>query len=268
MKDKNKKVVEDEIVESEITEPEVEVETEDSESSETGTESETETETEIIETDDTDEEEESDPEVDDTEEEAEEEPEIVEDTKKKADLKPKKQEKKKEAPKKESFQNKPVKEDEERKFTQADIDRIVQRKLAKALPPKEEMEQYKKWRESQQTIEEKMSVLRVENARLNEENENLLHENMVVKAGVNSEAVEFVLFKVGKMDGDFEENLNNYLKKNQKYISPKTVVVEGAEHKQKAKLAITKKELDEMGYMERAKYREEHPAEYAQAMGR
>ena len=130
------------------------------------------------------------------------------------------------------------------------------------------MEQYKKWRESQQTIEEKMSVLRVENARLSEENESLLHENMVVKAGVDKDAVDFVLFKVGKMDGDFDENLENYLKKNPRYITPKTVVVEGAEHKKKAQLTITKKELDAMGYPERLKYREEHPEEYAKAMGR
>jgi hypothetical protein len=70
------------------------------------------------------------------------------------------------------------------------------------------------------------------------------------------------------MEGDFEDNLNNYLKKNQKYLTPKTTVVEGAEHKQKAKLAITKKDLDNMDYASRAKYKEEHPEEYAKAMGR
>jgi len=255
MKNKNEKVMEDEMVENEITEPEIETEVEVSESSEDGTEAESNesqmTDDVVTESDESE-----------TEDDAED-PDGVENTSDKPETQVKKLDKKKE-----SFQSKTKKDDEERKFSQADIDRIVQRKLAKALPPKEEMEQYKKWRESQQTLEEKMSVLRVENARLNEENENLLHENRVVKAGVSNDAVEFVLFKVGKMDGDFEENLNNYLKKNQKYITPRTVTVEGAEHKQKAKLAITKKDLDSMDYASRAKYKEEHPEEYAKAMGR
>ena len=256
MKDNEEKVVE-EVSEDEIAETEVE-ETEISEEVE---EAETESQEEEEEIEETEPEEEP-------EEEAEE-PEKVEEPKKKAEPAQRKPEKKKPVAKPEpSYKEKPKKEDEERKFTQAEVDRIVQKKLAKSLPPKEEMEQYKKWRESQQTLEEKMSVLRVENQRLNEENESLLHENMVVKAGVSSDAVDFVLFKVGKMDGDFEENLNNYLKKNQKYITPKTTVVEGAEHKQKAKLAITKKELDAMDYQSRAKYKEEHPEEYAKAMGR
>ena len=260
MKEETEKVMDEELEETEIAEPEVE---EESEISDEGTEAEaTEAEEETTEV-----------EEEEAEEEEAEEPEIVETTKKKAEPEPKKPEKKKTAPaKKEPIskpkREEPKREDEERKFTQADIDRIVQKKLAKALPPKEEMEQYKRWRESQQTIEEKMSVLRVENARLNEENESLRQENLVVKAGVANDAVEFVLFKVGKMDGDFEENLTNYLKKNQKYVTPKTTVVEGAEHKQKAKLAVTKKDLDNMDYASRAKYKEEHPEEYAKAMGR
>ena len=245
-------VVNSEIEETEIEETEVDDEVTEAEAEESEPE-----------------EEQEEPEQEEETEEEAEEPEAVEEPKKKkAEPAPKKQEKKKPVKQEPSYKDKPRKEEEERKFTQADIDRIVQRKLAKALPPKEEMEQYKKWRESQQTLEEKMSVLRVENQRLNEENENLLHENMVVKAGVDKDAVDFVLFKVEKMEGEFEDNLNNYLKKNQKYITPKTTVVEGAEHKQKPKMAITRKDLDKMGYVERAKYREEHPEEYAKAMGR
>ena len=70
------------------------------------------------------------------------------------------------------------------------------------------------------------------------------------------------------MEGDFDENLQDYLKEHKRYIAPKTTIVEAAEHKPKVKTAITKKDLDKMGYIERTKYREEHPEEYAKAMGR
>ena len=41
----------------------------------------------------------------------------------------------------------------------------------------------------------------------------------MLKAGVKDvEDVDYILFKVGKMDGDFEENLAKFLKDNPKYI--------------------------------------------------
>ena len=153
-------------------------------------------------------------------------------------------------------------------FTQEEFDKALKSVLAKKLPPKEEMEQFKHWKEEQQTIEEKLSVMKVQNAKLTEENESLRHENTVVKAGVNADAVDFVLFKVEKMEGDFNDNLQDYLKEHKKYLTPRTTVVEGADHKAKPKASISKKELDEMDYASRAKYKEQHPDEYAKAMGR
>ena len=180
--------------------------------------------------------------------------------------------KKREKQKAKETEKKPEKN--EKMFTQADFEKALKSTLAKKLPPKEEMEQFKKWRESQQTIEEKMTVLSAKNNKLEDEIEKLRHENLIIKSGVDKEAIDFVQFNVEKMDGDFEENLEEYLKSHKKYLTPppqpvvKTTVVEAAEHKAKPKTGITKKELDEMGYMERAKYREEHPEEYAKAMGR
>ncbi|MBP5782745.1 MAG: hypothetical protein J6W04_04315 [Bacteroidales bacterium] len=167
---------------------------------------------------------------------------------------------------------KPVKD--EKMFTQAEFEKALKSTLAKKLPPRDEMEQFKKWRESQQTIEEKMSNLTVRNSKLEEELESLRHENLIIKSGVDKEAIDFVQFNVERMDGDFEENLEDYLKSHKKYLTPpppapqKTTVVEGADHKKQIKTGITRKELDAMGYQERAKYREEHPEEYAKAMGR
>ncbi len=172
-----------------------------------------------------------------------------------------------------------TKKDAEKTFTQAEFEKALKSALAKRLPSKEEREQFEHWRESQQTLEEKLSVLRVQNTRLTEELEKtkrenfeavekLKHENTIIKAGVERDAVEFVQYKVEQMEGDFDENLQDYLKEHKRYIAPKMTIVEAAEHKPKVKTAITKKDLDKMGYIERAKYREEHPEEYAKAMGR
>lgn len=160
------------------------------------------------------------------------------------------------------------KKDGEKTFTQAEFDKALKSALAKKLPPKEEMEQYKKWRESQQTTEEKMSVLKVQNAKLEEQLKSLRHENTIIKSGVDKDAVEFVQYKVEKMEGDFEDNLQDFLKEHKKYLTPKTTVVEAAEHRTKPKAGISKKELDAMDYGSRAKFKAEHPEEYAKAMGR
>ena len=167
----------------------------------------------------------------------------------------------------------------EKMFTQTEFEKALKSALAKRLPSKEEREQFEHWKESQQTLEEKMSVLMTKNSKLTEEIETqkqdylaeiekLKHENTIIKAGVEKDAVEFVQYKVEKMDGDFDDNLQMFLKENKRYVTPKTTIVEAAEHKPKVKVGITKKDLDKMGYVERAQYREEHPEEYAKAMGR
>ncbi len=167
----------------------------------------------------------------------------------------------------------------EKTFTQTEFEKALKSALAKRLPSKEEREQFEHWKESQQTLEEKMSVLMTKNSKLTEEIETqkqdylaeiekLKHENTIIKAGVEKDAVEFVQYKVEKMDGDFDDNLQMFLKENKRYVTPKTTIVEAAEHKPKVKVGITKKDLDKMGYVERAQYREEHPEEYAKAMGR
>ena len=287
----------DETVE-EVTEPEIEeqeaeaTETEDPEQDEPETESESEPEEQEEETDEED--------TDDGEEEPEPEPEPVKKKEPEKKNKPAKTEKKKAEKKKaeddtdaeldaffeklrkakeKQLEKEKAKKDAEKTFTQAEFEKALKSALAKRLPSKEEREQFEHWRESQQTLEEKMSVLRVQNNRLTEELEKakregfeavekLKHENTIIKAGVERDAVEFVQYKVEQMEGDFDENLQDYLKEHKRYITPKTTIVEAAEHKPKVKTAITKKDLDKMGYIERTKYREEHPEEYARAMGR
>ena len=273
-----------EVIETE--EIDTEPTTEAADETETNAE-EVETETETVTEQETEPEEEQ--EEDESEDEPEDEPEPEPEPEKKKTVKEKKKEedadidaeldkffadlkKKKEKQKAKEAEKKAEKS--EKMFTQAEFEKALKSTLAKKLPPKDEMEQFKKWRESQQTIEEKMTVLSARNNKLEDEIESLKHENLIIKSGVDKEAIDFVQFNVEKMEGDFEENLEEYLKSHKQYLKPapvvvqKTTVVEGAKHEKTAKTAITKKELDEMGYQERAKYREEHPEEYAKAMGR
>ena len=52
---------------------------------------------------------------------------------------------------------------------------------------------------------------------LNELN-TLKQTNAILEAGVNKDDADYVLFKVGKMEGEFEENLVKFLKDNPKYL--------------------------------------------------
>jgi hypothetical protein len=96
---------------------------------------------------------------------------------------------------------------------------MVNKALAKNLPPKEEMEKYKEWKESQKTEAERQEQQRQELESLRQEKLTTQRENIILKKGVPSDDSDYVLFKVAKMDGDFEENLDNFLKINPKFIT-------------------------------------------------
>ena len=77
---------------------------------------------------------------------------------------------------------------------------------------------YKEWVESQKTAEQKQTEKDAEHTKTLSENTSLKQENAILKAGVKGDDVDYVLFKVGKMDGEFEENLAKFLKDNPKYL--------------------------------------------------
>ena len=102
--------------------------------------------------------------------------------------------------------------------TKKEYDDAYNKMKASILPPKEEMEQFKKWKESQKTQEDKYNELIKENGEKEAFISNLKMENMVLKSGItDDDEVEFIVYKVGKMDGDFAENLKEYLANNPKY---------------------------------------------------
>lgn len=170
----------------------------------------------------------------------------------------------------ESIETEPEKHnepEEERKFTQEDVDKAVKKALAKRLPPKEEMDEFKAWKDSKKTEQEKAAEREKHYLEIEQANVALKHENAVIKAGVRAEDVDYVLFKVEKMDGDdFEDNLKEFLKKNDKFTAPKTKVVEGIKHEPKQKETITKADLNKMSYREKIEFYEKNPGAYESAM--
>lgn len=108
-------------------------------------------------------------------------------------------------------------EEAEKTFTQEDVDKIVKERLKK-MPSKEEIKAYKDWQEAQKTVEQKQAEKETEYQKTLSEKQSLIQENQVLKAGVNANDVDYVVFKVSKMEGEFEENLSKFLKENPKYI--------------------------------------------------
>jgi len=98
-------------------------------------------------------------------------------------------------------------------FTQEEVNAMLT-KERKKMPSKEELEAFKEWQETQKTVEQKQAEKEAEHQKTLLRNTELENENKVFKAGVEKDNVDYVAYKVSKMDGDFEENLTKYLKDN------------------------------------------------------
>lgn len=139
------------------------------------------------------------------------------------------------------------------------------------MPSKEEMKAFKNWQENQKTAEQKQNEKEMEYQKTLSKNEELEKENKVLKAGVNTDDTDYVLFKVSKMEGDFEENLQEFLKENPKYLKQEDIndkdkqnaeINLGGNHSEKAQ--ITKEEFNKMSYSSRLKLYNENKALYDQ----
>ena len=109
----------------------------------------------------------------------------------------------------------------EKTFTQEELNKIVQERLdkeKKKMPSKDELKAFKNWQESQKTAEQKQAEKEAEYQKTLNELNTLKQTNAVLSAGVNKDDADYVLFKVSKMEGEFEENLAKFLKDNPKYL--------------------------------------------------
>lgn len=128
-----------------------------------------------------------------------------------------------------------VEEVVEKTFTQDEVNAIVKERLAKekkGIPSKEELTKYNEWKESQKTQQDKYDELVKQDTEKDTTISNLQKENLVLKSGItDSDEVEFIVYKVSKMDGDFEENLKDYLTDNPKFAKKQETKATGVETK-------------------------------------
>ena len=96
-------------------------------------------------------------------------------------------------------------------------DAMVAKKM-KNMPSKEELKAFKEWQESQKTAEQKQAEKEDEYQKTLNELNILKQTNAILESGVNKDDADYVLFKVSKMEGEFDENLAKFLKDNPKYL--------------------------------------------------
>ena len=112
---------------------------------------------------------------------------------------------------------------EGRTFTQEEVNAMLA-KERKKIPNKEDLKAFNDWKESQKTEAEKQSEFNQKLTDTTNENISLKQENLVLKSGVNADDADYVVYKVSKMDGEFEDNLKVFLKDNPKYLQKKETV--------------------------------------------
>lgn len=111
-------------------------------------------------------------------------------------------------------------EKEVKTFTQEQVNSMLA-KERKGLPSKEELAEFNKWKESQKSDEEKAAEtseeLKKAQEAVSEKNKTIaMYEN-----GVDKKYMDYVIFTVSKMEGDFNENLKTFLKDNSEYLKAK-----------------------------------------------
>ena len=115
----------------------------------------------------------------------------------------------------------------EKTFTQSEFKEALNKEIArktKNMPSKEELKAFNEWKESQKTEAEKQSETLKENETLKARIVELENQSVVANAGVDSKFQKFVLSEVSQMEGDFEDNLKDYIKENPQYLQAKETV--------------------------------------------
>lgn len=128
-------------------------------------------------------------------------------------------------------------EQQEKTFTQEDLNKAIEKRLErerKKYPNAEELEQFKKWQQSQQTEQQKWDTLQKERndfesqlSSTQKELNQMKRERYLISKGVPVDDVDYYAFKITKQmndDDDFETAAENYLKNNDKKHNTTTIV--------------------------------------------
>lgn len=102
--------------------------------------------------------------------------------------------------------------------TQEDYQKAVDALMKSKLPSKEEMEEFKKYKKSKKTDAEKAAEKETAYQKALTDVEEKDKTIAILRSGVSRDYEDFVQYTVSKMDGDFEENLTQFLKDNPKYL--------------------------------------------------
>lgn len=116
--------------------------------------------------------------------------------------------------------------EEVKTFTQDEVNAMLA-KEKKKMPSKEDLKAFNEWKESQKTESEKQLEKDKKIEALEKQLTYAENKSVVANAGVDSKFQKFVLSEVSEIEGDFEDNLKDYLKENpqfliQKVEAPKT----------------------------------------------
>ncbi len=104
---------------------------------------------------------------------------------------------------------------EAKTFTQEEVNAMILKETSKINKKYEgvDLEKYKKWEESQKTESEKHQEQLNKLNTIEKENLELKQINAVYGKGIaDKDEAEFIQFKVSRMEGNFEENLEKYFK--------------------------------------------------------
>ena len=110
--------------------------------------------------------------------------------------------------------------DEVKTFTQDEVNAMLA-KEKKKMPSKEDLKAFNEWKESQKSEEDKKNEILQENETLKKQLAIAENKSVVANAGVDSKFQKFVLSEVSEMEGDFEDNLKDYLKENPQFLISK-----------------------------------------------
>ena len=108
--------------------------------------------------------------------------------------------------------------------TQEDFNEALKKEVARKtrnLPSKEDLKAFNEWKESQKTETEKSLEKDKKIETLEKQLAYAENKSVVANAGVDSKFQKFVLSEVSEMEGDFEDNLKDYLKENSQFLISK-----------------------------------------------
>lgn len=123
-----------------------------------------------------------------------------------------------------------VEEKAEKTYTQADMNAMDKKLKAKYEKKYEgiDIAKYKEWEESQKTAEQRQAEKEAEYVEKDKRIVLLENKLKLKDANVSKEYEDFVLFTVSNMDGEFEDNLGQFLKDNPKYIKGQEITEQKA----------------------------------------